>query len=234
MQKLERLDLTNIAIVSINCVSAIESVKAINYSRREINFKEAILFTDQDIHAEQIHTIKINKLNSISEYSDFMLRLADYVDSDYVLIVQSDGFVLSANNWNPAWLKYDYISAPWPDSPDWIQRQQMKEFMVGNWNRVGNGGFSLRSRKFLELSAKFDSCLGFGEDNFLCLMKYNYMIDNGIKFAPVELAKKFSYENPLSEDGHKWNDSVKLEVGSIFGFHGHQLANSTELIALKG
>ena len=34
---------------------------------------------------------------------------------------------------------YDYIGAPWPNN-----------FV----NRVGNGGFSLRSKKFLELTAK--------------------------------------------------------------------------------
>ncbi len=226
------IKLPNVTIVSINCVAATESVKAINYSRRGIDFKEAILFTHEDISAEGIRVVKIDKLNSVDEYNDFVLKLANYTNSDFVLIVQDDGFVLSPHLWRPHFLSYDYIAAPWPDDKDWIDRQSAKECMTGSWNRVGNGGFSLRSRKFLSFSANFNSCEGLGEDVFLCLKNYNYMISNGIKFAPAHIAIDFSYENALS-DWKNNNGSITLDPSKHFGFHGHQLLNSADLINLK-
>lgn len=223
------LNLPQITLVTINCVNPQEGVKALRYSMREIIFAEAILITHEDIIADDVKIIKIEKLNSVQEYNDFLLGLIQYIDTAYALVIQDDGYVLNASNWNHSWLKYDMIGAVWPNEQDWICRQQTKEWMVGNWNRVGNGGFSLRSKKFMELSDSFESCLGFGEDAFLNLVKYNYMIDNGIKFAPVEVAKKFSMENNLEN----WPERISLEVGSTFGFHGKELLNSDYLINLK-
>jgi len=59
------------------------------------------------------------------------------------------------------------------------------------------------------------------------------MQDNGIKFAPVELAHEFSYENPLLEFGHSWQDRIALDPNAHFGFHGRQFTNSEEIINLK-
>lgn len=62
--------------------------------------------------------------------------LLQYVTTPHVLIVQWDGYVTNAAAWDPAFLESDYLGAKWPWAP------------VGN--RVGNGGFSLRSRKLLQ------------------------------------------------------------------------------------
>lgn len=223
------LNLKNVTILSINCVDPENSVKALLYSCKDIVFKEAVLFTDQNINRGGIRTITIPKLDSIHAYSDFVLRLSEYLDTDYVLIVQPDGFVVNARMWNPEWLLSDFIGAPWPMEQSWIERQQAKEYM-GQWfQRVGNGGFSLRSRKFLELSANFHSCEGYGEDNFLCLVKGPYMRENGIQFAHTYEASIFSAENNMVD----WQNPGTLDISKHFGFHGHNFSNSQEIINLK-
>ncbi len=224
------LTLPQVTIISIDCAHLEEAVKAIRYSCRNICFKEAILFTDTNIQADGIRTIQIDKLTTIDQYSDFVLRLSDYIDSDYVLIVQNDGFILNVDMWSDEFLQYDYIGAVWPLEQSWIERQQTSRWMVEGFNRVGNGGFSLRSRKFLELSSEFKSCNKFGEDAFLNIVKYKHMLNNNIFYPPIELANRFSRENNLSD----WTNPGEHNPLESFGFHGKNFSNHRELIALKG
>lgn len=215
----------NVTIISIDCVRPEESIKALKYSSRNILFKEAILFTDANIRYPGIRTINIPTLNTIDAYSNFCLRLADYLDADYVLIVQNDGFVLNADMWNNSWLNYDFVGAPWPNDQSWIDCQQYKNYV----NRIGNGGFSLRSRKFLELSANFSHCEGFGEDVFLNCVNYGYMLSNGVKYPSVDIASKFSYENNLNN----WQEREELDINKHFGFHGRNCSNHEKIVKLK-
>jgi len=85
----------------------------------------------------------------------------------------------------------------------------------GNLIRVGNGGFSLRSKKLLslptELNLEWKPYFGFhNEDGFFAVHNRHLLEDNGCKFAPVELAAEFSIEH---------NTAETLGVKS-FGFHG--------------
>jgi hypothetical protein len=220
------LNLPKVTILSVNCVDPEESIKAINYSKRGINFGASYLFTHECITREGIETINIPKINTIDEYSDFVLSLHGFsLPGDYFLFVQPDGYVLSPSMWSDDFFKYSYIGAPWPNSLTWIERQKIKQYV----NFVGNGGFSLRSKKFLELSAKFTTCHGFGEDVFLCCLHYDYMLAHGIKFAPVEVAEKFSRENNLQD----WTMPGEHDVNSSFGFHGKNFSNWNELINMK-
>lgn len=221
-----------IILVQINCVNAMEGIRAMQYSMRGMKFHEAILFTHEDVQAEGIRVVKIDKLNSVDEYNDKVLRLYEMlsgVEYDFMLLVQDDGFIISPELWDPAFLSYDYIGAPWPNNKEWVEKQtKVNKFMVGDWNRVGNGGFSLRSQKFVKASASFKGCCGLGEDVFLCLVNSDVMKAIGIKFGTVEMALRFSYENPVAEEDYR-----PFHNGSHFGFHGHQLSNSQELINLK-
>ena len=221
------INLSNVTIVTANCVKPIDGIRAIKYSQRGINFKEAVLFTDKDIRLDGIRTEIIPTLKNVDDYNDFILRLGDYIDSDYVLVVHDDGFVLNPDLFDPEFLKYDYIGAQWPQEKSWSEIQRARDYM--HFNPIGNGGFSLRSRKFLELSARFNSCMGFGEDCFLNCVNYGFMWANGVKYPPVELANKFSMENNLEN----WEQPMHLDPKSTFGFHGKNFINSPELIELK-
>ena len=101
-------------------------------------------------------------------------------------------------------------------------------------NRVGNGGFSLRSKKFLKFSKQFKSTNQIPEDVFLCLLKYQESQQFDIKFAPFEIAYEFSLEVPLR--GFKLKKELKkgsIDINNHFGFHGRRFKNSEYLIDLK-
>jgi hypothetical protein len=108
--------------------------------------------------------------------------------------VQWDGFVLHPDAWDDEFLEYDYIGAPWPHHP--IEQA------------VGNGGFSLRSRRLFEAMQDINFVPSHPED--LCICHHNRtMLENrfGIRFAPLDLAERFSYERARPRE-------------RTFGFHG--------------
>lgn len=228
--------LTNIDLISINCVDPYQSVAAINYCQKSFEFGKSILITHQDVEVYDIEVHLIDKLNW-NQYNDYVLKLIQHTDNDYVMLIQDDGYIVNPDLWDDEYLKYDYIGAPWPIEESWINQQleEQRPYLFENLpkNRVGNGGFCLRSRKFLEFSAQYDSCNNLGEDSFLCTRKYKEAIEYGIKFAPFELAVKFSYENPCIEFGTHWNQQIVFDKSKHFGWHGKNFLNTQELMSLK-
>ncbi len=90
-------------------------------------------------------------------YSKFMLQdLYKFVDTKFCLVIQSDGFVINPNLWTNQFLEYDYIGAPWPNEIS-VYNASINKIDLAK-NRVGNGGFSLRSKRLLEVCShiKFD------------------------------------------------------------------------------
>jgi hypothetical protein len=131
---------------------------------------------------------KINKLKSLSSYSDFVINTLPYfVEEDYCLIIQWDGFVVGPSAWTDEFLEVDYVGAPWPAS------------MGGNL--VGNGGFSLRSKKFMSASKGLgaipdpNTYQGSAEDVILCRTHYDKMIQAGLVYATPSQAAQFSFED---------------------------------------
>jgi len=231
------MELRNIDIVSANCICPNDAVLAIKQCCKYFEFGRKILFTNSNVQEDGVETIKIKKLSTVDEYNDFILSLGEYVNNEYVLVVQDDGYIINPKLWTDEFFQYDYIGAPWPTEETWIdcQLERSRPFMrnVFPKNRVGNGGFSLRSKRFLEYSLQFESCDGFGEDTFLCVTNYEKAIESKIKFAEFELASRFSYENPCIEFGTPWNSRTSLDIKNHFGFHGKNFINTSELLSLK-
>ena len=227
-----------IDIAIVNCLNQDEAIKTLNYCKRFFNFKNSHLFSDLNPYEHENKFIKIKKIENISQYNNFLLKIGDYIESSHVLIVQDDGHIVNPDMWSDDYLIYDYIGAPWPNSYQWNKRWKKydNKTIVSNSkkNRVGNGGFSLRSKKFLDYSSNFSDCEGFAEDVFLCLVNYQEAISKDIKFAPFEIAKKFSYEVPLGgifKNKEKKNINFKLD--NHFGWHGKRFKNFEELMKLK-
>jgi len=229
-------NLKNITLASINCVNPRESYKALKYCSKFFNFHDILLFTDDGLSYQDVTVKNITKL-SWETYNDFVLHLSQYIKTDYVLIIQDDGHIVNPSLWTDEFLNYDYIGAPWPSEMDWIERQfpSQQEYMKKHFpkNRVGNGGFSLRSKKFLKFSAQYITCDGIGEDSFLCTRVYDDAIEYGIKFAPFDIAVSFSYENPCIELGSSWNSRIYFDKTKHFGWHGKNFINTHELLSLK-
>ena len=227
-------------LVSINCVNPEESIKALKYSSKKLSFNNIYLFTDENITFEY-ETIKIEKLRSIKEYNNFILKLNDYINSDFVLIIQDDGHIVNPHLWDDNFLNYDYIGAPWPNNKKWRNRfskldKNISSNLIKNFsfNQVGNGGFSLRSKKFLQYSSEFSDTMGLAEDIFLCIYNYEKAINNGINFAPFKVAKNFSYEINLRKI-LKFSEvkNKKYNFNNHFGWHGKRFKNYEDLLNLK-
>ena len=175
--------------------------------------------------------------NYIDDINRICLHLMPrVVRTDFNLIVQDHAFAVNPQAWDPLFLDYDYIGAPfcglWGGGPYW------------RGPIVGNGGFSLRSRKLydalldLRISWRLEDWLPY--DDRLTNFGY-YVLNNkgekclqedilisvwarkvletrfAIRFCPPELAGKFSLfeSHPLT----------KFWVGRSFGFHGEGIAS---------
>lgn len=197
----------SISVVAVACTKVPETIEAIRKSTAKMEFNRVVLFTHEDVEAEGIEVIKIDKLD-YKGYNEFVaMKLWQWIGTDYVLLVQNDGYVLDHSLWSDDFLRYDYIGAPWP--------AETHHTKSGQEVRVGNGGFSLRSRKLLRapvvLGLEFtDMGTGFWhEDGFLCVHYREELEKQGIKFAPVEVAAQFSTELTVPESrksfgGHKY------------------------------
>ena len=112
-----RLQLKNVTLVAISSIKIKETIEALRQSMKEIDYFETILISHEK-PKKLPNNIKFKKcelLNSLSEYSQFMIyNLAKYINSEFALVVQHDGYVIRPHKWNAEFLKYDYIGAPWP------------------------------------------------------------------------------------------------------------------------
>lgn len=226
--------LNNVTIISACHSEKIDqTIKAMKYSMREIDFHSCLILTDKDINTDGIEIINVGHDIDLIEYNRICINdLHKYVNTDYCLVIQWDGFVINPKRWSDEFLNYDYIGS------NWIINNP-------NINTVGNGGFSLRSKKFLEVSSKIDytphECKWLSdsqksympitpEDWFLCFDKYDYMIQNGIKFSDKSIADKFSVEHPHSLKPFNRND---IHTYKSFGFHGEFNKAAMELLNVR-
>lgn len=151
---------------------------------------------------------EINVNFNYSDYSEFMVKQLDnYITSDFCMTIQWDSCIIDASKWTDQFLDYDYIGAPWQNP----------------WpNRVGCGGHSLRSKKLLTLSSKLeynktDNFILNNEDVVICGINYERLTSQGIKFAPLMLARQFCVERPIPEAPHNYCD---INTYNSFSAHG--------------
>ena len=213
-----KLKLPNVTLLAATSSEMDEAQVSMRISLQNIEFGAAKLLctTAPKQKYPDIEYVSIPPLNSVDDYNEIIFQdLHKYFETSHCLIVQSDSFVVNSNLWKEEFLKFDYIGAPWSN------KIQINPNLVVHLekNTVGNGGFSLRSHKLAETSAKINfNSLKFplkSEDIIICHYLYKEMLNNGIRFAPPELAAQFSMENV--------NHLYGQDVNSVFGFHGKHL-----------
>lgn len=205
--------LPGVTLLGIDCVDIERLVQAAEICQKDFEFEEVKLLTS--LPSDQKDIVSIDSITSIEAYSQFAIeRLDEYVQTPHVLIIQYDGFILNPDAWSDEFLQYDYIGAPWLVRDMQINRFDFPKELLGQYV-VGNGGFSLRSKKLLSLCASLSKENFFKryhpEDLVISIYNREFLESKGIAFAPVPLAKRFSYEAE-DEDRYSWEDQ--------FGFHG--------------
>jgi hypothetical protein len=204
------IDTGDVTLVAVTGVHVDAAQRALQRSMAGLRFRQVKLIASAPPSRpdRRIEQIAIPPM-TLADYNRFILyELHRHIDTGHVLIVQADGFVLNPRRWNPAWLSYDYIGAPWPPL-------RLKDGVLAPWpNRVGNGGFSLRSRRLLQLVAEHPGSHEHGrpEDVFICVDLLDRLRDQDIRFADPEEAARFSLEDPE----HRFGQSPRTS----FGFHG--------------
>lgn len=183
------LNLKNITLLGLDCINLDRLKIARDICVKDIEFGAVKLLTS--IESDDKDVIKIDHIGSIDAYSEFMIRkLNPYVQTDFVLIFQHDGFILSANNWRNEFLSYDYIATPW-----------IGYYQENPEHNVGNGGFSLRSKKLLEILATDPEIkIGAPEDIIISRQFRAYLEMKGITYAPEEIAGKFAIPDIMHKD----------------------------------
>jgi hypothetical protein len=178
-----------------------QTLLALKYSLKQLQFRNVVAIIPKDIlfdissYKKYItKTIEINNLNNILDYNTFMIKeYYKYIDTEFALNIQYDGFIINGHLWTDEFLTVDYIGAPWIITNG-------EAIPVLAENRVGNGGVSLRSKKFLMESSKLDYDGKHACDTFLCRQQRKTMEKNGIVYADYDLAKRFSIEWPTEKE----------------------------------
>jgi len=211
----KKVRLPDVTLLTVTSIEIEDAVEALKISSCEIEFAAVKLVAPErpGVLPAGFDFVSIPPMDFLG-YSRFMLAdLHRCFDTSHCLVVQSDGFVVNPGCWRDEFLQYDYIGAPWPESVQVVPDNWTLQL---NRNRVGNGGFSLRSHTLTECSAHIDfDALDFplkSEDLVICHFLYEEMRAQGIVFAPPALAAVFSIESPESLYGQ--------DIDAVFGFHG--------------
>ena len=202
------LKLDQVTLVCFDTRNIEAAIFSMSMSLKKAKFAESILFTNKNMCSKEITSKAkiagiqledVPEISSINEYSFFILsNLNSYVNTQFCLITQWDSWIIDHQLWDSQFLNYDYIGAIWPHYSK---------------NQVGNGGFSLRSKKLLESTEDFiknnlDFSTPLIEDDYIC-RQYKDIFEQkyNIKFSSSEVANRFSIErNGLPKNS--------------FGFHG--------------
>jgi hypothetical protein len=156
------------------------------------------------VKIEQRKELEPGSLYSMSY--DAIKNMHRRVDTDYVLNVHPDGWALRPGM-EEFIGKYDYIGSPWAEwqKPNRIGKLLLKggKYVGG----VGNGGFSLRSKKLYEVGAWYynrkykyiPDCFLFYEDIYytMFLPSYERMYRDIMHIAPPEVAAQFALEDNI-------------------------------------
>jgi hypothetical protein len=213
------LKLPRITLVAMASKNVYATVRALMYSASKIEYGRILLISHKRPFylPKCIDFIETSKTKSIDEWSyKIIYEMPLYINTEFSLLIHSDGFVVNPDNWQDNFLNYDYIGSPFPLPTDDFSYRDVN----GNIVRVGNS-VSLRSKKLLDLPKKLNLPWGpyhgfYNEDGFLCCKNRHILENNDCKIAPIDVAKYFAHESMIPE----------IEGIVPFAFHKYAGSNS--------
>ena len=188
-------NLDRVTLVCVDCVNHDLAIAALGQCVQKCRFARAAFFTDREFALDGIEVVRIDPLVSRDAYSHFVVKeLGRHIGTSHALLIQWDGFVVNPLSWSDEFLDCDYIGARWG--------------LESGPHTVGNGGFSLRSKRLLDALADPHVADIAIEDAAICRTYRPYLEStHGIRFATEALADRFAFE-------------TTYPTGLPFGFHG--------------
>jgi hypothetical protein len=181
----QRRDLPQVTLCCVDTRTPELALYAMRRCMAHLAFARCVLVSTEAARAldlSGIELVTIAPLRSIDDYSRHVLKgMAPLLHTSHMLLIQWDGFVRDAQLWTDDFLDFDYIGAPWVSGE-----------LAG---QVGNGGFTLRSRKLLQALQEERFAAHNPED--LCLAVTHRAAlehDFGICFADLPTAQRFACE----------------------------------------
>lgn len=196
---------------------------AVNKTLENFKVDQIKIFCNHQINCNREYIFyKIPDNFDLYDYSNFILKdLNSYIDTDYALIIQYDGFATNGQFYQTKFFDYDFIGSPTsinhPPLLKFINDTRNYDKVTQKWYDIG-GGFSLRSKKLL--TALTDSYIESSvfnhetnlyhncEDIFVAVLYKEYLEQqHGIKYAPLEVCLDF-------------NSETIIGYSDCLGFHG--------------
>lgn len=197
-----KLQLSDVTLVAVDTVchqlvalAVKQCTDSAQFGAVQIHTDNAEPFQGRGLDATFVSVPPFSNVDEVMTYCWY--RLPSYIKTSHALMVQWDSGIVCPAQWNKKFLEYDYIGAPW----GWH----------GDAHEVGNGGFSLRSRRLMRYLAKRpqEFPLEDPEDDVLCRRYRPSLERSGFRWAPHDLALRFSFER-----------TGFSSIGGHFGYHG--------------
>jgi hypothetical protein len=166
------------------------------------DFGEVLIFTDK-MDEFAVPELSGARLVSVPDFPNkklagqfYYAQAMEKVETDFALMLEWDAGIFKPEHWKPEFFNYDYIGAPWITSPHEHNRMD-----------VGNGGFTLMSRKLGQYAIENFQQFPVYTDWDFCRMQRRHYEAAGFKWPMRDLASFFAWELGPRNPEH-------------FGFHG--------------
>jgi hypothetical protein len=106
------VNLENVTLVAITSIKIPETIKALEFSCRGINFGSVKLISDilpNNLPSFIKHEY-INKMSNIDEWNySVIYELGKYINTDFAMLIHDDGFIINPESWRHDFLDYDIL-----------------------------------------------------------------------------------------------------------------------------
>ena len=213
------LELPNVTLAILTSVGIEPSIAALQHSCRGINWGNVKFISHErpENLPSEVEFSQCPRMNNIDDWNKASIyELPKHIDTEFLMLIHADGFVVNPESWRDEFLDYDYIGAPWPLPSDDFSFKDIK----GDVIRVGNS-VSLRSKKLLNVpidrNLEWKSFHGYyNEDGYICVNYRHEYLDAGCNYADINVAKYFSHETMIPE----------VQGILPFAFHKHHGSNA--------
>ena len=177
------LKLSDVTLIAVETVAHDLARMAVGDCMKVAEFGDVLVYTDDldKINLNGTVGIEVENWPTKEECGKFCsFEAARHVRTSHVLFTEWDGWIVNPAMWTDEFLDFDYIGAPW-----WYT----------DGLNVGNGGFSLRSKRLADFLSDNRDRFPAITDDLLC-RRYRREIEaeGFFVWAPDQLAHKFSFE----------------------------------------